>query len=245
MAVASDFDPTEYLRPPRANAEQAITLSIALLAAVPKGVKEGVARAAERLRSAAITLQKAWIATNRVAPGGDKTAADNRVDTAWGVLRMRIEAYSYLPKGSSPLVARAEELLSKLFPDGLKFLSLAMDLEWAVSEALLARIDAEHFAADINAIAGPEFLAEVRAAHVAYGQVLGLTTPDSKRAESAALVEPLRDLMRAIADYALQIAATVDRDRRETIEAARAALAPLDRARDGSLVAVPPETPIP
>ncbi|WP_437914098.1 hypothetical protein WME73_48900 [Sorangium sp. So ce302] len=77
-------------------------------------------------------------------------------------------------------------------------------------------------------------MAEVRAAHEAYGEVLGITKAHETPAEVAALREPLRELVSAIGDYLLQVVAAVDRERPETIQSARAALAPLDRLRQAA-----------
>ncbi|XYH99767.1 hypothetical protein ACMHYB_08380 [Sorangium sp. So ce1128] len=122
-----------------------------------------------------------------------------------------------------------------LFPEGLEFLKLSMDLEWAESNALLGRIaEDDALGKDLVAIAGPEFLAEVRAAHEAYGEVLGITKAHEAPADVAALREPLRELVSAIGDYLLQVVASVDRERPETVPSARAALAPLDRLRQAT-----------
>lgn len=88
--------------------------------------------------------------------------------------------------------------------------------------------------ADIYTLPGPEFLAEVKAAHLLYGQVLGITRAKALPADMTALVEPLREVGRAIGDYALQVLATADRERPDTIESARTALHPLDRCREGA-----------
>jgi hypothetical protein len=159
---------------------------------------------------------------------------------------------------SFPKAERAAELLQMLFPKGLQFLTLPMDAEWAVSEELLKRIKDDGLLADINVIAGPEFLAEVRDAHAVYGEVLGITKPKGSPADTsmAPLLEPLRRLADTISDYVFQVAASADRDEPETVHTARAALAPMDRFREATArrkalkggEATPettPETPVP
>ena len=114
------------------------------------------------------------------------------------------------------------------------FLKGAMEAEWAASDELLKRIDADNLAADVDTIAGPDFLVEVRAAHLEYGQALGITEAHVAPEAASALLKPLRAVVQAIADYMIQIVATVDREDAATIKAARDALLPLDRYREGA-----------
>ncbi len=263
MSDDQDFDPSQYLRPPRLDVPQAFALAIALLHALPKAAEAGVRRSAKALRKATLALQGLWVARQRslsaVKPS-DKAAVDNRIDTAWGALKLRISGYTMLPLEADPLVARARALETALFPKGMAFLKAAMDAEWAVSDQILKRIDDDKLAADIDAVAGPAFLIEIRAAHVAYGEVLGITKAHAVPEDVAALVEPLRAVIRAIGDYTIQVIATVDREDAASIKAARSALFPLDRYREGAarraaksgkpdeeadLDEVTPETPVP
>lgn len=147
---------------------------------------------------------------------------------------MRISGYAMLPPGAYPISARAEALEKTFFPDGMSFLKAAMEAEWAVSEQLLKRIDDDKLASEIDAVAGPDFLTEVRAAHAAYGEVLGITKAHTVPEDVAALLEPLRALVQAIGDYAIQIVASVDRDDAASIKVAKNALLPMDRYREGA-----------
>lgn len=237
MSDTQDFDASQYMRPPRLDVPQAFALAIALLHALPKAAEAGVRRSAKALSKATLALQVLWAARQRALSASkpsDKVAVDNRIDTAWGALKLRISGYTMLPPEADPLVARAQALETALFPKGMGFLKLAMDAEWAVSEQLLKRIDDEKLAAEVDAVAGPAFLIEIRAAHVAYGEVLGITKAHSVPEDVAALLEPLRAVIRAIGDYAIQVVATVDREDAASIKVVRSALLPLDRYREGA-----------
>jgi len=237
MADILEFDQRPYLRPPRLDVKQGVALAIALLSALPRGAPDGVKRAGRRMRRVTVALQKAWSKRERAASAarpGEKAKADNRVDTAWGGLKMRLDATSALPVETYPQALRAREIVGTLFPKGLGFLKLPVNAEWSVSDELVKRIEEDGLAADINALAGPEFLAEVKAAHLVYGEVLGITQAKAPPAEMTGLLEPLRELGRAIGDYTLQVLATADRERPDTIESALAALHPLDRHREGA-----------
>ena len=77
-------------------------------------------------------------------------------------------------------------------------------------------------------------MAEVRAAHLAYGEALGITKAHVATEDVATLLEPLRAVIGAIGDYALQIVATVDREDAGSITIAGNALLPMDRYREGA-----------
>ena len=59
---------------------------------------------------------------------------------------------------------------------------------------------------DINKLAGPEFLTEVRRTHEIYGKALGVTQAEELPLD-VRLGEPLRELGQAIVDYSLQLLA--------------------------------------
>jgi hypothetical protein len=237
MARATIFDPAPYMRPPRLDVRQAVSLSIALLSALPKNAGPSTKKAARRLRSAAQDLQTAWSHRQRAASPRptEKVKADRRIDGAWGALKARLEAYGWLPADFYPRAPRAEELVASVFPTGLDFLTLPMNEEWFESNERLKRIKNENLDAEIDALAGPEFLVEVRAAHEQYGAVLGITQAQSLPPDSTVLLGPLRAVVAAMGDYLLQIIASVDREAPETIESARKALLPVDRFREDAL----------
>ena len=268
MSTPIHFDPAPYLRPPRLDVRQGVALAIALLSAVPNDATPGMKRTARAIRKHTVGLKKAWGEKRRAtttAKRSDKVQVDRRVDTVWGALRMRLEGCAVLPVEAHPRSEEARGLLAILFPDGLDFLSFDFESEWAESNQRLERIKAEKLEPVIDAIAGPEFLKELRAAHALYGEVLGITKPQEVPADATALLSPLRVLVSAIGDYLLQVVASVDREDPATIASARAALLPVDRLReatarrgagrsakgeadateDDALPEVDPETPVP
>lgn len=236
MPDPQSFDASPYLTPPRLDVPQAFALAVALLHALPGGAGVGVHRAAKALHKSTVALQTLWSARERSLTAqkpADKRVADNRVDNAWGGLKLRLSGYAMLPPALYPLAGRAEALEKSLFPRGMSFLKAAMNVEWAASDELLKRIDADQLAAEIDTIAGADFLIEARAAHLEYGQALGITEAHAAAPSVEALLKPLRALVQAIADYMLQIVATVDREDAASIKAARDALSPMDRYREG------------
>jgi hypothetical protein len=229
------FDATPYLRAPKQDVPATVALAVALLAAVPKKAPPRVIKEAKRLRKAVTRLQFAWSQRQRalVSDSADLRPFDNRLDTAWGALKQRLDAFATLPEDTTADAARAASIVRAIFGDGLAFLKLPFPAEWAESGERLARIDSDGHAKSIDELAGPLFLEEVRVAHASFGDALGITRPIGAAAEMATVREPYMDVLRAIGDYGLQIAALVDRDDPSTVEMARAALQPIDATREG------------
>lgn len=105
----------------------------------------------------------------------------------------------------------------------------SMNKKSTESHRHLGRIDERGFAAGIDAIAGPAFVAEVHAVYTLYRRGLGVSAVQETPVEE----EALRELVSAFGHYLLRAATTVDRDDPAATQAARAALLRLDRFREG------------
>jgi hypothetical protein len=210
-----------------------------------------IRRTAKLLRTHVVEMQGAWIAQDKEAKPQDRRVVDVWVDNAWSAVAGRVDSYTWLPKDKVPLVARAEEIHAHLFSDGLAFLNLPYDEEWAESAKRIKKIEELGLARDIERVVGPEFLPNLLAAHEAYGKVAGTTEPTAVASKSS-LAEPLRNLQTSVGRYARQWAAAAE-DSPELMAMARAALAPIDRLRERQVptgaaeaeVPVDPTTPIP
>lgn len=246
------FDPSAYIRAPKLDVAGGVALAIQLLATVPAKPALAVKKAAQKLRKDAIKLQEAWKERDRIDKRPDARPIDVMADGAMGRMVSRVEAYAGLPSDQYPLALRAGEIKVTLFPD-LEFLKYDYSSQWAETQKRIDRIDEEDFAKDIDRIAGPEFLAEVRRVHVLYGDAIGVTKARGK-IEPPSLAAPLRDVSTSIAAYAIQLTAVfMDADTDDSHRrAVRAALAPIDgyrtsAARRGAKRAleVTPESSIP
>jgi hypothetical protein len=229
--MADEFDPIPYVRPPILDVASGVALGVALLSAAPKGAPEGVRKAARKVRKETLALQAAWGKSDASPAPPDKRKADMRIDNAWGILLDRLDSYASLPAADFPKAARAREICDAISPKDREWLKLPYGAEWAESDKRLKKIDAEGLAADIDTLAGPEFLVEVRRAHEAYGIAIGVTKAPEE-APPVNLADPLRALSRAVARYGLVIAAMVDEDA-ASVATARRALKPIDDHRDG------------
>jgi hypothetical protein len=227
-----DFDPSRYTRAPKFDVPSAIALAIKLLAAVPKHSPAAVKKAAKALRNKVIVLQSVWKARDRVEKRLDARPIDVLADNAMSRLVGRIEDYAGLPAEKYPLAGRAGVILATLFANGVSFLKSDYASQWAETQKRIERIDEENFEADINAIAGPEFLAEVRRIHKLYGEAIGVTKPRNE-SPVPSLSVPLRDVGAAMTLYALQLVSVcVDEEASSEARAgAREALKPFDEFR--------------
>ncbi len=227
------FDPLPYVRAPIVDVAGGVGLAVALINHAAPKAPPAVKAAAEQLREATIRLQEAWRKVPREAKA-DPRPADQALDTAWSALYFRLSGLALLPAAKHPRSARAAELKELLFPgDSRAFLQLDYASEWAESDKRLAQIDENELADHLADIAGPEFLAEIRASHRAFGDLLGITKPSSKPAPPPPLTEPLRNLARALSNYGLQLAAWGNADEKAR-PAVRRALAPFDHFRNAS-----------
>ena len=168
------FEPNDLVQLPALDALAAQALGSAVLAAAADRTLPGpIADAVAELKAALETLQAA--ASDRL-PINDPAAraADINLDAAWSSLHGLLRAVARLPNHANAGVATM--LRGQLFPDGLRFTRLPFRLEWAESANRLHRIDERGFAPQIEQIGGGPALAQIREAHVVYGEALSITT---------------------------------------------------------------------
>jgi hypothetical protein len=179
-------------------------------------------------------LKQAWEELNSTAliprspgrtDGPAKQPVDIALDNAWTALYERLRAFSILSETELPQVRRAHDLMRLLFPDALAFLKLPYEQEWAESGSRLRLIERLKLTDEVNALAGAEFLTQVRHAHELYGKMLGIGGDSNgpAPAESPAMRDQRGALGRCISHYALRVMHIADENPVE----ARRLLAPL------------------
>jgi hypothetical protein len=251
----AEFDLSTYVRAPIMDVPTGVALGVSLISALPKDAPPAVKASAKKLRASLVALQAAWGVAAAPAPPVNRRAADSAADISWGCLEDRLSAYSRLPVSEYPNAARAAEIHLTLFPAGLDFLTLPYKAQWAEAERRLKLIADKGYENDIDLLAGPEFLAEIKRTHTIYGKALGVTHAEDLPAEIR-LLEPLRELGQAVVDYSLQLLAYASAEPKRAA-AVRKALKPIDdhradsarRASAGGVQAEEPEaspkTPVP
>lgn len=244
-------DPSLYVRAPVMTVAGGITLCRVVANACPSTMPAFVQKASKRLLEVADVAQAAHASRKKaLAKNGedDVRSIDKTSDNSWGALRGRLENYALLPATKYPDALRAAEIVTSLFGEsGLSFLTQRYLEQHAIADSILRRIDAESMAADIDRLAGQEFLENIREQHLLYGKMVGVLL-QRENAMAEDLAEHVRAMGQELVDYATKVLASVDRDDPATIQAACAALRPIDVFREGtqarlSKEAEPPKTP--
>jgi hypothetical protein len=232
--MATAIDPSPYLVIPRLNLVAFGQLLAALIAKQLHGAPDAVRDRIRKLEQDAVDVEK--LREERLDSGGDPDRwsrlfdLDHRLDSGWGGLSDRLIGWTKLAADKHPESARAEALHRKLFPAGLSFVKMPFEKEWAASEAILQQIDREKLGGEIDALASPQFLAEIRAAHADYSAMIDGRRP-SEPVARVNVGDELKRMAADVSDYALQVIATADPRKPQTVEAARAALQPIDDFR--------------
>ena len=231
------LDASRYIRAPRLSAANGIGLANQILQNVPATPTESIATAASRIEFRVSLLSDAF-GTEAPAALARPHLVDIRIDRAWGSLEKRLDAADGLSESVDHADRqRAAELHAKFFGEGLAFLKLEYLSEHAESEKRLKWITGD-VETDLSRLVGANYIANLRAAHHAYGEALGITgSVDAAR--EAKLREPLRALGDAISNYSMQVIAWFGNldssaaDYAANVEAVRHALAPIDKFREG------------
>ena len=167
---------------------------------------------------------------DQVAPaqagGADPVKLDRNLDACWSGFNDWCTGLSKLPDELEAVEAR--ELQSTILPDGLKFILLPYELEWAESETRLQRIETNKLDVRIKALGGGLFLSAIQKAHKAYGLALGMTAPLAKDGNPAPSIrEALDRFSAALRTYVVKVIGSVEDDEPETAALADDLLAPL------------------
>lgn len=236
---------SDYVRVPNVTVSLCVAMATELLTLVPEERDSAVEKAVVRLRTSLEALHGHWGARGAEAePEVSAKSADQRTDCAWGALHSRLQAWTWLP-AEHPEPAQATQILRRLFPSGLTFLTLQYRAQWAEGDKRLRQIDQEQLGEQIDALVGPAFLAEVRVAQKLYGEALGIISPLPDAPSPVSLAGPLQELRRAIRHYALQVIARVDDNQPNSVEEALRILSPIASAREKRGAGAPTESPSP
>ncbi|WP_053235387.1 hypothetical protein [Sandaracinus amylolyticus] len=227
--MARSLTATDVVQLPTLSAEDAFTLVSQLLhqasrVPAPASLEELVVELASRHSA----LQSQLVA-RRAKPGVDAKSAvesDRRVDTAWSALRDWLSGWVKLG-AAAPRATEIAELDAFLFGDGLGFLGLRYEAQWAAAETRLAGLRARRNEELVRALGGGPFLDVLYAAQARYGEVLGVSG-DAPAPPSDAKIRESRDAMLdALREYVVGVLGTVRRSRPVTAERADELLRPL------------------
>ena len=224
----NDNDFSSYVTATRFQTAMGIIIAIQLLRSAAADAEGRVRSTLQRMREAAIAAQAVMVERLRTAPATLKPI-DLRLDGGFVGLREVLEGKARLV--GTEIAERAARLLRLVFPQGTAFVQLALAEEWVVAKAHLERIEKDLLAAEIAAVAGPEFLPFIIEAHTALGAGLGLGETALTAADTDALRRANQALSKAIAAYGRAMVGQVDEDDPESVAAFKRAMYPLDAYR--------------
>lgn len=147
-------------------------------------------------------------------------------------LYARLDSYASLPAELYPKAQRAEALQKKLFPDGLSFLKLEYGAQWAESEQRVQLLAKEKLTADLEALAGPEFVTELLRCHGRYAEMVGVSRP-KKASKKLPDLRALRlATQQALSAHSVQLLALYLSGGPKVQEAVRPSFAAIDAYRE-------------
>jgi hypothetical protein len=209
--MARSFSAGSIVRLPRLNALTTARLLHELLTAaraespLPPWLALDVAELTEVLGKLDAEL------TRRLQGDGKTTpvvaAADRVEDTAFTAFFDWLTGWSLLRAEHHPEALGARAVLDAVFPQGRAFLALRPVDEWQEAELRLQLIADKGHEATVTQLGGQPFLDELRAAHAAYGEALGITTlkptpePPGLRAARDAAIEVVRGYVMRVSGH--------------------------------------------
>jgi hypothetical protein len=226
--MTKPLDPISYLRCPKVDVADAITLARMMLLRMPKVTSPAARKAAALMEASLDDLQEKWKQQASTAERQDVRVLARRLGAAWKSVRERLAIFELLPEGNVDR-KRAAFVRNMLFPEGLDFTMMAFTRQHAQSQTRLEMIEEQGFEKDLHRMVGDDFVEALHAAHESFGDALGVTKK-SQRPVAIVLTEPLRKLADAITIYALQMLALAYHDP-DKWESVTDALSPIDEFR--------------
>lgn len=200
-----------------------------MLKRAPKKRSERLKRRLERLQASVVAVQDVRRTRSRLSAPNLRPLG-KRVDDGWGGLHGTLESQARFV--GEPTAAIAQRILDRLFKNGTAFLKESYEAEFLEGETLLARIDKEGMAAEIDSLVGEHGLRYVRSAQEGMGDGLGLGDVEVERADTQALATSLSALAVAIADYIRVLAGETDEDDEKSVARfIRAVVEPIEQHR--------------
>lgn len=205
--VAS-FDPTAYVRVPPLDLPSMIALCRQLLVESPSNPPPAVRSSQTQLSLVVKEASDEHRAQLSAESGQPTRPIDLAADNAWGCVYRRLETYTSLPAELYPRAARAQALLTLLFPDGLRFTQLEYGAQWveADSRVTILMADRGRLRTELIELVGEDFVAELLRTHAAYGEMVGATRRRPPRSRPDLRLLRLR-LMEAATAHLIQLVA--------------------------------------
>lgn len=233
------IDHSAYDTAPTTDLAAAIELTETLAQSILPGHGDALIAHREYLVSKADAARTAIVAQRKLDATftGSSVVIDQRADRSFTAIALRLRA-AILQVHDLAVATDSQQILDRLFgSDGLEFLKLPYPSQLTQMKVRMVPIDGDSQGKDkepglaerIDAIAGPLYLANIRARIAEYDAMVHNKSTTVANQES--LLPHLQTLRTAITHFATLAIATVRLAQPETIEAARALLTPIDNAR--------------
>jgi len=233
------YDAQDIISLPPLSATGAVALGQALLTAGKAQTKlpELVLTRLSALDLAHAAVSQALTQKPQLPADPQRTrSADQQEDRAWGAFHDWLHAWTRVQNADAD---QARAMYAVLFPTRLKFTKLAYQLEWAEAETRLNRIASDNSDAEIEKLGGKLLIQQVRDAHAAYGEALGITA-EGQDPNAIAIREPLQAFTNALRGYVLAVAAHTDNNDPTSVSVTNSLLAPLQKWQSYITVAAAP-----
>jgi hypothetical protein len=225
------YSASNVIQLPRLAANGAVALGEQLLTAAKphkSALSAPLSKSLGAVRTSHAALRTA--VTEQVRPPSETSAeavlADRDVDACWSGLYDFLTGLAKLPRAKQAKTAAA--IKAAIFPDGLRFILLPYELQWAEGDARLKRIVKQGLDKKLDALGGKLFLDELKKAQQAYGKALGIKKVKAPAQEPPPSVrEALDAFAAALRKYVAKVIASVEDDEPKTQELADALLGPL------------------
>jgi hypothetical protein len=194
-----------------------------------KKLPPAIERSHRRMIAAHQALSKALLpAPPSEADPARRRQADGVIDNAWSAAYDWTSGWSKLPDSAHPQVVVARTLQQLVFADGLGFTKLPYKVEWQESKTRLEAIDRDGHEETFKLLGGLPFLTEIRRAHVAYGEALGITQVVAPTESQVSALRTARDAaLDALRDYTTKVAAHADPEEEGSEQLSERLLRPL------------------
>ncbi|HPH27251.1 MAG TPA: hypothetical protein PLA87_10415 [Pseudomonadota bacterium] len=227
-----ELDFSRYTRSPNGDVPTLTALGRQLLAAVPKRMTAALTSSRDYLDGTLQIVEAAYGDHLKIPVTANSRPIDLAADTSWVCLQGRLESLARLPHDRYPTAARAGQLHDLLFPDGVSFVRLEYGAQWVEAERRLKVIEKERLKSEIDALCGPEVLAEVRRCHAEYAEMVGVTKAKEKKPKLPDLRSLRLQLQQAIGAHTMQLLAWALAGGATALEAIQPSLDAIDAYRE-------------
>ncbi len=201
---------------PRTSATSALALGTSLLSAAREepSLPERIAKPLARLEAEceALRASRQKQDEGQALDGKAVTRADQRLDGAWAGWHNFLIGWKKIAASDEDIAqgARAQAVLDRVLPTGLRFLNLPYRDQWSESQTKLDRLGEPAMVEHVRALGGEAFVGAIAKAHTAYGEALHVTKRKAEARAQVRVREPIEALLDAVRRYVVHVAAYVD-----------------------------------